>query len=70
MSHTVRLEDEVYLRLEATRAKRETFSQAVSKLLDLLTSIGELMNTIEGQRAYTEHQKRELKSIKTEEPPR
>jgi len=33
MSHTIKLEDQVYHRLERFRGKRETFSQAVERLL-------------------------------------
>ncbi len=33
MSHTIKLEDRIYDKLERFRGKRETFSQAVERLL-------------------------------------
>ena len=39
MSRTIKLEDEVYDRLEAVRGKRETFSQAVERLLSIVEAI-------------------------------
>lgn len=35
MPKTVRLEGDVYTRLEIFRSKRETFSEAVARLLDI-----------------------------------
>ena len=49
MSKTIKLEDEVYDRLENFRDKRETYSQAVERLLELPTRIKELGSILEGQ---------------------
>lgn len=68
VSKTVRLEDDVYARLEAIRLKRETFSETVSRCLTLLERLGDLMNTVEGQKAHAEWQKRELQGLKTFDP--
>lgn len=52
MSRTIRLEDSVYTALEAIRGKRETFSEAVGRLIALLLKVGELKDVVEGAGAY------------------
>jgi len=54
MSKTIRLEDQVYTRLETFRGKRETFSEAVDRLLTMLEKVGELRDVLEGQAKFQE----------------
>ena len=39
MSKTIKLEDSVYLELEELRGKRETFSEAVARILNVAKTI-------------------------------
>lgn len=39
MSRTIKLDDQVYNRLEQVRSKRETFSQVVERLLSILEAV-------------------------------
>ncbi len=48
MSHTVKLEDLTYRRLEAIRRKRETFSGAVGRLLDLHDQVVRIIPHVSG----------------------
>ncbi len=48
----IALEIEVYTRLEGFRGKRETFSEAVDRLLTMLEKVGELRDVLEGQIAF------------------
>ncbi|MBA7686612.1 hypothetical protein ES703_95062 [subsurface metagenome] len=43
MSKTIKLEDQVYNRLEELRGKRETFSQCVARLLEISRKVASLM---------------------------
>ena len=54
MSKSIKLEDQVYDRLEAFRDKKETFSQAVERLLELPRRITELANIMEGKITHQE----------------
>lgn len=51
---TIWLRDETYNRLEQFRDKRETFSEAVERLLELPRRIRDLANILEGQVAFQE----------------
>ena len=55
MSKTIKLEDQVYDRLEQLREKRETFSQVVARLLYLIYKVQDLAPFI-----YAEHGKKEV----------
>lgn len=57
MSKTIKLEDQVYHRLDNLRGKRVTFSQVVERLLELPPRINELASILEGQANYRERQK-------------
>lgn len=57
MSKNIQLQDEVYTRLESFRGKRETFSEAVDRLLTMLSKVGELRDMLEGQIAFANHRK-------------
>ena len=46
MSHTIKLEDQVYTKLERFRGKRETFSQAVERLLAAGEKVNELIDIL------------------------
>lgn len=49
MSHTIKLEDQVYEKLERFRGKRETFSQAVERLLAAKEKATELLDILLGR---------------------
>jgi len=57
---TIKLEEPVYNRLDQFRGKRETFSQAVERLLTLLDRVGELRSVLEGQIEYAEFKRKQL----------
>ena len=46
MPHTIRLSDEVYTSLEELRQKRETFDQAVRRLLAVFGALSEVAHTL------------------------
>jgi len=46
MSKTIRLEDRVYLALDAIREKRETFSEAVERIMKVFTTIRDVSDTL------------------------
>ena len=50
MSHTIKLEDRVYHQLEQFRGKRETFSQAVERLLGAKEKANELSDILSAPR--------------------
>lgn len=54
MSHTIKLEDQVYNKLEKFRGKRETFSQAVERLLRAGEKVNELTDILGGQHTLWE----------------
>ena len=58
---TVKLAEPVYNRLDAFRGKRETFSQAVDRLLTLLDKVGELRGLLEGQTEFAHFQEEQLR---------
>lgn len=61
MSKTIKLEEQVYSKLEEFRDKRETFSEAVERLLELPQGIFNLVNVLEGSIAFSEKQRDQLK---------
>lgn len=54
MSKTIRVEDEVYTELEAVRDKRETFSQAIARLIDVRRMVLGIEPILRGQQAFQE----------------
>ena len=46
MSKTVRLTDEVYIALDAVREKRETFSEAVERIIRVYATIKDVSDTL------------------------
>lgn len=46
MSKTIKLQNGTYHRLEEVREKRETFSGAIDRLLDLHTMMGDVSKTL------------------------
>lgn len=61
MSKTIRLEDEVYNRLDNIRGKRETFSQSVDRLVKIHDGLGMITDIIEGNRKLEELKAERLK---------
>ena len=59
MSKTIRLEDQVYLRLDSIRGKRETFSETVERIIRVYVTIKDVSDTL-GPGHY----------LKAEEPPK
>jgi len=59
MSKTIRLEDGVYIALDAIREKRETFSEAVERIIRVYVTIVGVSDTL-GPGHY----------LKAEEPPK
>ncbi len=57
MSHTIKLDDFTYRRLESVRRKRETFSQAAERLLNLHDQIVVLIPHVNGHQPPEEVQK-------------
>ena len=49
MSHTIKLEDRVYHKLEEFRGKKETFSRAVERLLGAVDKVNELIDILVGR---------------------
>jgi len=46
MSKTIKLQDKTYYRLEEVREKRETFSQAIDRLLNLHDAMSDVSKTL------------------------
>ncbi|MBA7607947.1 hypothetical protein ES703_15117 [subsurface metagenome] len=46
MSKLVRVSDEVYDKLDAIREKRETFSEAVERIIEVYTKMQEVSDTL------------------------
>lgn len=57
MTKQIRLEEHVYLTLEGFRNKKETYSEAVERLLQLPTRIKQLGDIIEGAKSYEENRR-------------
>ncbi|MBA7648708.1 hypothetical protein ES703_56496 [subsurface metagenome] len=49
MSHTIKLEDRVYEKLQKFQGKRETYSQAVERLLAAKEKVNELIDILVGR---------------------
>lgn len=46
MSKAIKLQDRTYHRLEEVQEKKETFSQAIDRLLDLYTMMSDVSSTL------------------------
>jgi len=46
MSHSIKVTDGVYIALEAIREKRETFSEAVERLIKVYATIKDVSDTL------------------------
>lgn len=53
MSKTLRLDEQVHKDLEELRAKRETFSQAIARLISLYKELARLVWSHTGERPQT-----------------
>ena len=60
-SKSIRISNEVYEKLDAIRAKRETFSEVVGRLITIHDGLGTLTTVIQGQKEYREFQLEKLK---------
>jgi len=60
VSKTIKLEDNTYEKLERFRGKRETFSQATDRLLDVHEALGRVEDIIAGGIAFREGQRERL----------
>lgn len=62
MSKTIKLHNGVYAELEKFRDKRETFSDAIKKLLETRPKVFELITFLEGQLRFREWQRDQEKT--------
>lgn len=58
--HSIKIDDETYKKLDEYRGKRETFSQAINRLLLLLSKVGELRSILEGGETFEQWQEEQL----------
>ncbi len=63
MRKTIKVDEQVYNDLDNFREKRETFSQAIVRLLALMSKVGELRSILEGGIKYEQWRKDELDKI-------
>jgi len=63
MSRVIKVEDQVYDRLDQLRDKRETFSDVIKELLDARERILELISVLEGQLKFEEWKREQLQKI-------
>ena len=64
MSHSIKLSQPVYDMLRVFQGKRESFSEAVERLLTLIEKVGELKDILEGQVSYAKWKAEQLEKIK------
>lgn len=57
MSKTIKLEDQVYEKLDTLRGKRETFSQIVGRLIAARDGFVALTDVLEGKLTFEEWRK-------------
>lgn len=69
MSKTVKVEDQVYTRLDEFRGKHETFSSAVSRLLDIRDGVIILTSRVDGMREYAEYRAKKLQEAAAADAP-
>ena len=54
MSKSIKVSEDVYTRLQLFQGKRETFSEAIGRLLVLMEKMGELTDILEGSVKFRE----------------
>ena len=62
MSHTIKLEDRVFNQLETFRDKRETYSQAVERLLAVKLEVMELVCILDGSARFEDWKRGKLEA--------
>jgi len=60
MSRVIKVEDQVYKKLDQLRVGRQTFSDVIEDLLRSRNKILEAMNVLEGQLKFREWQREQL----------
>ena len=60
----IKVEEQVYHKLDDFRAKHETFSQALDRLLTLMARMGEVKDILEGGVKYEEWRESELEKAR------
>ena len=60
MSKSIKISEEVYNKLLQFQDKRETFSQAIERLLSLMEKMGELRNILEGGKRFEDWKQEQL----------
>lgn len=63
MSKSIKISEEVYERLEQFRDKRESFSQAVERLLDMVDRLGELREVLGGPVKFREWEREKSREV-------
>lgn len=64
MSKAIKISDNTYIALENFRDKRETFSDAIGKLLEAREQVCNLISVLEGQIRFREWQLERLEETK------
>lgn len=64
MSKTIKVEDQVYRRLEEIRDWKETYSQVIAKLLAAREEFCQVIEVIAGQVKFREWQREQLEKQK------
>lgn len=65
MSRTIKVDNQVYEQLEQLRRKRETFSQAVDRLLKVYETLSQAVGIMEGQVSFIDWQREQLEKMST-----
>lgn len=60
MHHSIKLEDEIYKKLDNFRGKKETYSQAVERLLNIEGQLDKIIVIIEDQIKHTNWQREQI----------
>ena len=60
IKHSIKIEDDIYRKLDYYRGKRETFSMTIGKLLLLREGMIALTSTLEGLKEYAEFRAEKL----------
>lgn len=65
MKHSIKLDDHVYQDLERVREKRETFSEAVERLLNIRYQMGLLSTIVEGSQKFRDWEAEQKAKVNT-----
>ncbi len=60
MSRAIKVEDQVYTKLDLIRDKGETFSQIIERLLEARLKMFEMLSMVEGVLRYQEWKQKQL----------